>query len=585
MAASPVSQAKALFNEGRADEAEPLLRKHLRKKPRDMAAIETLGLIMAASGRLAEMAQQLIKAAQTPIATAQCIHLACDGARAHGNHAVALAMARIATTRFGDLAESWRLQGREELATADAFAASKSLARAHELNPTNDDILGLLADADASKGTFPVPEHWARIALERNPGDPRNHVRIGNAQRLNDDLPAAHASFTIALQLDAESPTAIAGMAETLESMGDTNAAVATLQPAIAKGEPGYALVTAWARITQRAGALDKGIATMERYLAARRGSPWHTSNMLMQLGRAYDKADRTEDAFRSWVAGNQAHKGRWNKQAHESLIEQLEHAFGAACMTTTPRSTIADPTPIFIVGMFRSGTTLTEQVLCAHPAIEAVGESPALPESLKLLAQSLGGAETWPACIAKATTQACTAAGQAYIDRVRAHSPTGDRLVDKLPMNYLSVGAIPLVVPNAKIVHLTRDPMDTGLSCFSQAFASRMAFTADLDDLGHAIAMERRIMRHWASLGINIHTVQYETLAANPEAVIRALLAFLDLPWHADVMNFHTRTRVAATPSMDQVRTPINTKAVGRAARFGKQLDPLRKAFDQHSP
>ena len=581
MAASPITQARELLDSGRASEAEPLLRKHLRKKPRDMAAIEILALVMAATDRLGEMAEQLVAAAQTPLATSQCMQLACDAAAARGDHAAALALATTATKRFPDDAGCWHLHGRELLATADALAAVHSLETAHALSPDNNEILGLLADADLSKGTFPIPDRWARMLLDRNGSDARNHVRLGNAQRLNDDLDGAHASFTSALKLDASLPAAVAGMAETLESMGDTDAAAQILEPAIQHGEPGYALVTAWTRITQRQDNLDAGIHAMERYLAARRGSPWHTANMLMQLGRAYEKSDRCEDAFRCWMAGNKPHQGRWSRRTHTDLIEHLEAAFTTDTMSALPRSRVTDTTPIFIVGMYRSGTTLTEHILSAHPHVEAVGESPALPEALQMLAERLGGTNTWPECIAHATADDLTAAGEAYLDGVRNASPNGLRLVDKLPMNYLSVGAIPLLLPHAKVLHLIRDDIDTGLSCFSQAFASRMAFTADLEDLGHAIAMERRIMAHWQqTLGVDVHDVQYEQLVADPEAVIRDMLAFLDLPWDNAVMRFHERKRVVATPSMDQVREPINTKAVGRAANFGALLDPLREGI-----
>ena len=584
MAASPITQARELLDAGRASEAEPLLRKHLRKKPRDIAAIETLGLVMAATGRLADAAEQLVAAAQTPLATARCMCLAIDAATAHGDHNAALAIATMATGRFANDAECWHLRGRTELSTADALAAVHSLEHAHELDPDNNEILGLLADADLSKGTFPVPDRWAKILLEREPNDARNHVRLGNAQRLNDALDDAKASFEQAIALDNTLQGAIAGLAQTLESMGDTNAAADALQPAIDAGDGGFSLVSAYGRITQRQGNIDTGIHAMEHYLAARRGSPWHTSNMLMQLGRAYEKADRYEDAFRCWAAGNTAHQGRWSRASHTALIEHLEAGFTTAVMEALPRSTCTNNAPIFIVGMYRSGTTLTEQVLAAHPMVEPVGESSALPEAVKRLAQRLGSIDDWPASLASATAEDLTAAGDAYIARVRMASPEGERLVDKLPMNYLSVGAIPLLLPNAKVLHLVRDDIDTGLSCFSQAFAARMSYTADLHDLGHAIAMERRIMRHWVdTLGIDVHEVRYEELAAEPEGTVRAMLAFLGLPWDDAVLRFHERGRVAATPSMDQVREPINTKAVGRAAKFGALLDPLRDAIKQY--
>ena len=147
MAASPITQARELLDPGRASEAEPLLRKYLHKKPRDIAAIETLGLVMTATGRLAEAAEQLVAAAQTPLATARCMCLAIDAAAARGNHDAALAIATISTERFPDDAECWHLRGRTELSNADA---------------------------DLSKGSFPVPDQLGqKYCSNANPSTPK----------------------------------------------------------------------------------------------------------------------------------------------------------------------------------------------------------------------------------------------------------------------------------------------------------------------------------------------------------------------------------------------------------------------------
>ena len=144
--------------------------------------------------------------------------------------------------------------------------------------------------------------------------------------------------------------------------------------------------------------------------------------------------------------------------------------------------------------------------------------------------------------------------------------------------MNYLNVGIANLLLPNARVLHLVRDPMDTALSCYSQSFTSHMAFTADLEHLGRTITQERRIMQHWArACDLPVLEVRYEELAGDPDRVLRDVLAFLGLEWTDDILQFHKSNRVAATPSMDQVRKPINTSAVGRAERFAGHLAPLR--------
>ena len=562
-------------------EAERALQKHLRKRPRDPAALQALADLLAKQDRLGELAGQLLPLARSRSATPNLLRSACDACTHKGQHRTALEMSTLGTQRFPEDAMLWYRRGHAELANANAPAAAKSFKVAHELEPDDSNILAALADADLSRGSFPLPDHYAKLVLEREPHVASHHVRLGSAHRLNNKLDDAEACFRTAIRLDPSLPSSYAGLAETLESLGQSEDASQQLQPLIEKGNPSFAVVLAWARIRQRLDDRPGAIKSLERYLASKRGLPSHVSTITMKLGLAYEKSGRYDDAFRCWTQGNAMHRGRWNPHTHEQLVDAMIETFTSETLPSLPRAKPASFTPVLVVGMYRSGTTLTEQILSAHPQITPGGESPAMPDAATHLAAAIGGVNQFPQHIGKATQEQDEEAAAAYCNRIESHAGHGEYVVDKLPMNYLNLGIASMILPNTRVLHIVRDPMDTALSCYSNSFASQMSFTADLEHLGHAIVQQRRIMKHWAdSIDLPIHEVSYESLVSSPEPILRGVLEFLGLPWNDGLLRFHESKRVAATPSMDQVREPINTSAIHRASAFEAHLGRLRAAL-----
>jgi tetratricopeptide (TPR) repeat protein len=563
-------------------EAEALLRKHLRKQPRDLVALTALADVLAPQSRLGEIGPALATAAMTPRATVALIEHACGAAYALNEPEAALRIATKGTQLHAECAQIWHQRGKAEIETADAPSAANSLERAHELAPNDTAILAMLADADLSRGAFPLPDKYARLLLDIEPMVATHHVRLGTSQRFNNHLDEAEACFRRAIELDSNLPSAYAGLAETLESKGDSESAAAELSPIIKTGSASFAVVSAWARVQQRLGDLPAAIAAMERYLASKRGGLPQQCNVLMRLGRAYEQAGRYDDAFRCWTQGNRVHQGRWNPDLREQFVDRMISTLSRERLAELPRASAAPFTPILVVGMYRSGTTLTEQILSAHPDVVPAGESPAMPLAVKDLAQDAGPLEKFPDTLGDVTKEQLERARDTYVGEMRQHTDTTNYLVDKLPMNYLNVGVASLTLPNARVLHIVRDPLDTAISCYSQSFTSRMAFTADLKHLGRTITQERRVMDHWyEACDLPMLKIQYETLVTEPEVTLQAVLEFLGLEWNEAVLNSHKSKRVAATPSMDQVRKPLNTSAIGRAAHFEAHIGPLRDALN----
>jgi hypothetical protein len=225
---------------------------------------------------------------------------------------------------------------------------------------------------------------------------------------------------------------------------------------------------------------------------------------------------------------------------------------------------------PIFVLGMPRSGTTLVEQILASHPQIHGGGELP-------VLRQVADGAGHYPESVPGLTGDAITAMGRQYLARIAPLSGR-PRLVDKMPANFLYVGLIRLILPNARIIHCRRHAADTCLSNYTKLFASEQLFSYDLGELGSFYRAYDELMAHWRATlpAARLIEVSYEDVVDDLAGQARRLVEWLDLPWDDACLRFHETQRVIRTASLSQVRQPIYTGSKGRWRRYSAYLAPL---------
>jgi len=239
------------------------------------------------------------------------------------------------------------------------------------------------------------------------------------------------------------------------------------------------------------------------------------------------------------------------------------------------PRASNVDPTPVFIVGMPRSGTTLVEQILAAHGQAHGSGERSALGR----LAWRLGAGET-PESVARIAAldqPTLDAEAEAYLGELHALAPDKTRIVDKMPGNYLYVWLIALLFPQAKIIHCTRDPRDIGLSIFTFRFHGEHGYAHDLQDLGWMIGEQERLMRHWkTALPMPVLTLRLDDWVKNFDATLARVLSFVDLPPDAACARFYESDSQVRTVSRAQVRQPVNARGLGRWRAYADNLTPL---------
>ncbi len=299
-------------------------------------------------------------------------------------------------------------------------------------------------------------------------------------------------------------------------------------------------------------------------------------------IGFAYasvlEAAGRDAEAFDVFRAANAAKRAtvRWNATAVSTLVDDILSAFAQLPAAGDASHVGADV--VFLVGMPRSGSTLAEQILAAHPGVSAGGETGWLAAILQ--AESQRRATRFPYWVASASADDWLRLGRAYLARVASERTPGTLFTDKTLTNWQALGAIRRMLPGARIVHCLRDPIETAWSCFKHNFAGEQLWSYDFAELAAFFGDEVRAMRAWDErAAAPIHAHRYEALLAAPREAIEALLAHCGLAFDEACLHFDRAEREVRTASAAQVRRPLQAP-VPAAQRYGARLDPLRAAL-----
>ena len=293
--------------------------------------------------------------------------------------------------------------------------------------------------------------------------------------------------------------------------------------------------------------------------------------------GKIYQDLKNYPRAFHHFQSGNKARHATFDRTQHDAWIDQLITVCDRAFFDTQLGQSQVTASPIFVVGMPRSGTTLTESILTQHPMVGGLGELP----DIRCIAQTLPSHindTPYPDCLRAASPTMLDGFAKSYLKRTHELAPKATPTVDKMPSNFFHLGLIALLFPNAKIIHCQRHPLDTCLSCYCKNFRNGQEFSFDLEDLGHFYLAYERLMRHWeAVLPLPIFQMKYEQVVQNQEQVSRDLLAFCGLPWDDKCLAFNKSDRPVRTASTWQVRQPLYSSSVNRWKRYEHELAPLR--------
>lgn len=308
--------------------------------------------------------------------------------------------------------------------------------------------------------------------------------------------------------------------------------------------------------------------------------------HLLFALGKALEDSEAYADSFAQYEKANTLRRSaiRYNANDTTELMHRSKVLFTSKFFAERETSGCTSPDPIFVVGLPRAGSTLIEQILSSHSAVEGTME---LPDILSI-ARRLGGrrgklsASEYPEVLSRLTSVELQSLGDEYLERARTQRKLGRPFfVDKMPNNFQHIGLIQLILPNAKIVDARRHPLGCCFSNYKQHFARGQNFTYDLTDVGRYYRDYVELMAHFdAVLPGKVHRVFYENMVADPEAQIRALLSYCGLPFEENCVRFYETERAVRTASSEQVRLPIFTTSVEHWQHFERWLGPLKLAL-----
>jgi Tfp pilus assembly protein PilF len=443
------------------------------------------------------------------------------------------------------------------LARAHADLGDKALAEATlrsvvALDPNHASAVQGLGALMAERGQAALAAPWLQRACELAPQNARAHRDLGAVLAFLGELDAARDVLIRAIELDP--------------LQGEAMDTLVRLQPL---NEPTPQARAVLAVLDRLAGELD-------------RLSPDHQCQRLFSLAKALEDQGQFDRAFACLARANAIRRAglSFDIDAAERRLDAIAQVFDADRLASLKGFGLASDRPIFIVGMPRSGTTLIEQILSAHPAVHGAGEAPLLAN---WLAASRGPDGTaYPSWGRTMTDADCRNIGQVYLDALAKAAPHEPRVTDKWVENFEHLGLIHACLPNAVIIHCQRDPRDTALSCFAIRFLVGQAYSYDLTELGRYWRAYDRLMAHWRAVlpPERIFEAPYEAVVGDVEGWARRLIAHCGLDWDDACLRFYESGRPVTSASFAQVRRPIYTGSVGRWRPFAAHLGPLLDAL-----
>ena len=539
------SMGKALYAQGRTDEAVAHYKRALAVSPDDADVHNSLGVALWEQGNSVDAMAHYVRTLTVNPNHSDAHNNLGNVLAAQGRIADAMAHYERAISLKPDYADAHNNMGIVLAAQGRTSAAVAHYERALILNPDNANAHSNLSVALLAQNNFDDAMARGERAVAINPQHAEAHNHLGSILAVQGRFDDAMEHFGRAIAIRPDYAEAHFNRAQIKTFQHD-----------------------------------DAELAALYEFAGREDLSANQALHIHFALAKALEDCGDYARAFEHLKKGNVLKRRQivYNEIDAVRYFQRIAMAFDNRLFVHFQGQGDPSDVPIFVLGMPRSGSTLIEQILASHPQIQSAGEFAALHEVADSVPHAGNPAAPYPECLSALDGHVLRHLGQSYLARLPALGHGQVRIIDKTPANFLGIGLIRLILPNAKIIHTMRDPVDTCISCYSKLFTSGVSYSYDLAELGRFYYCYRELMKHWRSV-LPPHAmldVAYEAVVDDLEGQARRMIEYCGLPWDDGCLSFHESRRPVKTASAAQVRKPLFRTSLQRWRRYGSELAPL---------
>jgi len=535
-----------LVERGRFTEASHVYRKALKLLPDNPMLLSNIGVALLLQGENEKSLRWFDKAISQDPNYADAYNNLGNALRSLGKYAEAAAAYKRAVELNPDLADAYRNLGFMFIELGELDDAANCFNQALSINPRDNKACLGLGRTLNEQGYLDQAVSVYEKSIAVDPGNAEYYKELGKAFSDHGEIEQAVTAYRKALKINPESAEA-------------------------------YRALSKNKKYTE----YDDDMRAMESLLSKREISSEDSIHLAFGLGKAYEDIGNFDKSWELLIKATGLKRDSYDYSISESQqqFDRIRELFSPEFFSNHLGLGDPDQTPIFILGMPRSGTSLVEQILASHPDVYGAGELNDLAKVLESIGMPVDKKKTEiiPPELLELDARAFGELGKQYIARIRKYSTNAKFITDKMPHNFLRIGFIKAILPNAKIIHCTRDPMDNCLSLFKNNLKGHK-YSNNLSELGQYYRMYLELMDYWkASLPGFVYDQSYENLVRSQKGQVSKLLQHCGLPWDDACLDFHRTRRKIKTASNAQVRRPMYSDSVKLWARYEKQLEPLK--------